>query len=129
MRVIALDTHDNYVEGDEYEVADRVAEQLIRKGLVKAGKVPQNKMAAKSENKADPSEAAGEEQSSSASRAAPASAKPTAISSAAGGSVTPDPRFSEDEPNGVTQRARKKAATKKVAAKKSPGRPRKKPAE
>lgn len=127
MRVIALDTHDNYQEGDEYEVSDRVAEQLIRKGLVKAGAVPKNKMAPPSENKADPSEAAGGEQSSSASRAAQASAPTTAKPSTVGGSVKPDPRFAEDEPNGVTQRARKQASAKKIATKKAPAK--KRPAE
>lgn len=84
MRLIALDNFDTRVEGEEFEVSDKQGEQLIRKGLAKVGEVPQNKVAEPSENKADPSEAAGEGQSSSASRAAPASKRATAKKSAAG---------------------------------------------
>jgi hypothetical protein len=119
MRIIALDNYDNRVEGEEYDAPDHQAQQLIAKGLAKAGKVPQNKMAPESENKANPSQAAGEERPSSASRAAQASAATTAEKYPGGGLVTPDPKFATSPPSGVTQRARKKAAAKKAPAKKA----------
>lgn len=84
MRVIALDNFDNRVEGEEFEVSDKQGEQLLRKGLVKAGRVPQNKRPSPSENTADPSVAAGEAPTSSASRAARPSVRKTADSSARG---------------------------------------------
>jgi hypothetical protein len=84
MRVIALDGFDNRVEGEEFEVSDKQGEQLLAKGLVKVGPVPQNKKATPSENTADPSEAAGEAPTSSASRAARPSVRKTAAPSTRG---------------------------------------------
>jgi hypothetical protein len=79
MRVIALDRHDKYYEGDQYEVPPHIAEKLIRKGLVKAGPVPLNKMAPPSENKQNPLPAVGVDRTSSALPAARAYPVPIAI--------------------------------------------------
>jgi hypothetical protein len=77
MRVVALDTHDGYREGEEYDVPEHRARKLIRKGLVKAGPVPKNKMAPPSENKADPIKAVGTGHTLSSSPAARASQRTT----------------------------------------------------
>lgn len=87
MKVTALDTHDGHREGDMYEVADAVAVKLIRKGLVKAGPVPLNKMAPPSDNKSNPTSAAGKAHTSSSSPAAPALAQATPIPLDDGGST------------------------------------------
>lgn len=78
MRVVALDTHDGYREGDEYEVPEHRAAKLIRKGLVKAGPLPQNKMAPPLANKENPTPAVGADAIASFSPAAPALPQVTA---------------------------------------------------
>lgn len=97
MRIVALDNYDNVKEGDCYECPDAQAQKLIKKGLAKAGPVPQNKMAQPSSNKANPSPAAGEALLSSASQAAQASPQTTAQEYPGGGLVTPDPRIAAAE--------------------------------
>jgi hypothetical protein len=87
MRVIALDRHDKYHEGDQYEVPPHIAEKLIRKGLVKAGPVPQNKMAPPSENKENPMPAVGVDRTSSALPAARVLPMPTVIPLDCGGTT------------------------------------------
>lgn len=87
MRVTALDTHDGHREGETYEVADHVATKLIRKGLVKAGPVPLNKMAPASDNKQNPSRAVGADMTFAFSPAAPALANATPIPLDDGGST------------------------------------------
>lgn len=83
--VIALDACNQHRPGDKFEVTEREAEQLIKKGLVKMAGPHSNKMAPEAENKANPSKAAGKARQSSASPAAPASPRRTARQSAAGG--------------------------------------------
>jgi hypothetical protein len=97
MRIVALDNYDNVQEGTSYDCPDHQALKLIEKGLAKMGPVPQNKMAAPSSNKANPSPAAGEAQPSSASQAAQASPQTTAQPYPGGGLVTPDPRLAQAE--------------------------------
>ena len=84
MWIRALDTFDNRTEGEEFECSEHQAKQLIAKGLAKAGRVPQNKMAPPADDKRAPMPAAGEAQKSSASRAARVSRKTTAKPSDAG---------------------------------------------
>jgi len=84
VKVIAVEPFDGYPMGAEVSVSERVAEQLIKKGLAKMQAPHSNKMRAASENKAVPSKAAGEAQRSSASRAAQASRQTTANPSGTG---------------------------------------------
>jgi hypothetical protein len=84
MKVLTLEPVNRHPPNVIIEVGEREGEQLIRKGLVKAAPVAQNKMAEEGDNKSDPSEAAGEAPKSSSSRAARRSPSTTAKRSAAG---------------------------------------------
>jgi hypothetical protein len=84
MRVIALDTHDGHREGDEYDVPEHRALKLIRKGLVKLGPLPCNKMAEACDNKENPTPAVGAAPIASFSPAAPVSQPPTLNASGTG---------------------------------------------
>lgn len=88
MRVIALDTHDGFEEGDVYDIPEHVAEKLIAKGLVKAGPVPQNKMAERHDDKRGPTSAVGAEQPLQLSPAAPAYPMPIVVPLNAGDSAS-----------------------------------------
>lgn len=87
MRVITLDSHDGYEEGDVYEAPEHVATKLIAKGLVKAGPVPENKMAEQGDNKRGPIAAAGPVVPSASLPAAPAFPMPTVVPLNAGDSA------------------------------------------
>jgi hypothetical protein len=84
MKLITIEPFDGHGPNEKIEVPDAQARKLIDKGLAKAAPAPSNKMALEGENKADPSEAAGKATTSSASRAAPRSARKTATPSADG---------------------------------------------
>jgi hypothetical protein len=82
--VIAVEPCNTHRPGDEFDVSEREAEQLMAKGLVKMKAPHSNKMAAPLDNKANPTQAAGGARRSSASRAAQASLLTTASVSATG---------------------------------------------
>lgn len=86
MKVIAIEPVNGKQIGEELEVSEREAQQMVDKGLVKMLGDVQNKMKAAPANKAaaNPSKAAGEATTSSASRAARASVSKTAKKSGAG---------------------------------------------
>jgi hypothetical protein len=89
-RVIAIEPHDGHMPGTEYPVGDKAARQLIEKGLAKmAGQPMHNKMLDDSTvttkvDRRDPTGAAGEVLTSSASPAGQASPGTTSTSSDAG---------------------------------------------
>ncbi len=93
VKVTAIEPFNMRKIGEEFELPEREAEQAEKKGLVKIMAPLKNKMAAPLENKGNPSQAAGQEQPSSASPAAQASEKTTAKPSEGGESRT----FSEEE--------------------------------
>ncbi len=82
--VIAVEPFDGNQPGARVDVSERQAAQLIGKGLAKMQAPHSNKMKLAPENKANPSQAAGEAQPSSALRAARVSPKTTATPSADG---------------------------------------------
>lgn len=88
VKVIATEPVNAFRIGDEFEVSEREAKQLVDKGMVKMLGDVQNKMQAAPANKAVPSKAAGGETQSSSSRAARASVSKTAKKSAAGAKKT-----------------------------------------
>lgn len=102
MRVIALDNFDNRREGEEFDCPDRQAEQLRKKGLVKIGPKPKNKMAPEPDNKSNPTVTAGKAKQSSASPAVRVSGKKTAQPYQGGGLVIPDQRFVEADEQTAT---------------------------
>jgi len=78
VKMIAIEPCNQHRPGDEFEATEREADQLEARGLAKMATIPQNKMAQPSENKGNPSQAAGGATRSSASRAAKASPRTTA---------------------------------------------------
>lgn len=82
--VIAIEPCNNHKPGDEFDVSEREAGQLIARGLVKMKAPHSNKMAQPLSNKANPTKAAGGAQQSSASPAAQASPLTTASLSESG---------------------------------------------
>lgn len=70
VEVLAIEPCNNHKPGDRFKVSAWEAEQLVEKRLVKMISAHPNKMRAEPENKANPTSAAGEARTSSASQAA-----------------------------------------------------------
>jgi hypothetical protein len=84
VKVIAVDSFDGLHPGDETDVPERQANQLVARGLAKMAAPPRNKMAAPALNKSNPTPAVGEEIESFASPAGHLSPQTTVPSSADG---------------------------------------------
>jgi hypothetical protein len=61
IKVIALDSFDGFHPGDETDVPERQANQLVARGLAKMAAPPRNKMAPPALNKSSPTPAGGED--------------------------------------------------------------------
>jgi hypothetical protein len=106
MDLIAIEPFDGHNPGARLnDVDERTARALIEKRLAKQAPAASNKMARKSENKANPSAAAGEVRRSSASPAARVSPARTASASARGARVA-----TKAPAKKATKRATKKRA-------------------
>lgn len=84
VRVIAVEPFNEKRPGDEFELSDREFAQAKEKRLVKLAAPAKNKMAPRLDNKANPTQAVGEEVPSSASPAGQASPQTIATPSATG---------------------------------------------
>lgn len=92
--VIAIEPHDGKQPGQRYEIVERIADELVRRGLVKMAVPARNKMRPDPINKGDPrnpTPAAGRVQPSSALPVAQASHETTASASAPGETVRRGP--------------------------------------
>lgn len=90
VRVTAIEPHDGHPPGHDYEVPERQANALVQRRLVKMAPAVLNKMAPPTENKRNPSPAAGRVRQSSVSPAAPVS-QPTTPKPLDGGAWPPEP--------------------------------------